>query len=61
MSSGGNREYVPGLLRAAAALGVQNFFMEVHPDPDDSPSDGPNMLNLDDFEEVVYDITVHSR
>jgi 2-dehydro-3-deoxyphosphooctonate aldolase (KDO 8-P synthase) len=55
-SSGGNRDYVPGLCRAASALGVTNFFLEVHPDPDNAPSDGPNMLRLDDFEKVVKDI-----
>ena len=55
-SSGGNRNYVPGLTRAASALGVSNFFLEVHPDPDNAPSDGPNMLKLEDFEKVVYDI-----
>lgn len=55
-SSGGNRDYVPGLARAAAAMGVSNFFLEVHADPDNAPSDGPNMLRLDDFEKVVADI-----
>lgn len=55
-SSGGNRDYVPGLARAASALGVQNFFLEVHPNPDSAPSDGANMLHLDDFESVVEDI-----
>jgi len=55
-SSGGNRDYVPGLLRAASALGVRDFFIETHPDPDNAPSDGPNMLRLDDFEKVVKDI-----
>jgi 2-dehydro-3-deoxyphosphooctonate aldolase (KDO 8-P synthase) len=55
-SSGGNRDYVPGLLRAASAMGVSNFFIETHPDPDNAPSDGPNMLRLDDFEKVVKDI-----
>lgn len=55
-SSGGNREYVPGLLRAASAMGVTNFFLEVHPDPDNAPSDGPNMLKLSDFEKVVKEI-----
>ena len=55
-SSGGNRDYVPGLARAASAMGVSNFFLEVHPDPDDAPSDGPNMIRLDDFDEVVDDI-----
>ena len=52
-SSGGNREYVPYLLRAAASVGVENFFMEVHEEPDKSPSDGPNILHLEDFEGVL--------
>ena len=55
-SSGGNRSYVPGLARAASALGIRNFFLEVHADPDNAPSDGPNMLKLDDFEDVVKQI-----
>ena len=59
-SSGGNRDYVPGLARAASALGVSNFFLEVHDDPDNAPSDGPNMLKLDDFEDVVKQIKVVS-
>lgn len=54
--SGGNRDYVPGLARAAAALGVTNFFLEVHSDPEMAPSDGPNMLHIEDFEKVVHDI-----
>jgi 2-dehydro-3-deoxyphosphooctonate aldolase (KDO 8-P synthase) len=59
-SSGGNRAYVPGLARSAAALGITNFFLEVHADPDNAPSDGPNMLHLKDFEEVVDDIHRYS-
>lgn len=59
-SSGGNREYVPGLARAASALGVQNFFVEVHTDPDHAPSDGPNMLKIEDFESVVDQIVRHN-
>jgi 2-dehydro-3-deoxyphosphooctonate aldolase (KDO 8-P synthase) len=55
-SSGGDRNYVPGLCRAAAALGVNNFFLEVHPNPDAAPSDGPNMLRLEDFEDTVKQI-----
>ena len=55
-SSGGNRDYVPGLARAGSALGITSFFLEVHPMPDDLPSDGPNMLRLDDFEQVVDDL-----
>lgn len=59
-SSGGNREYVPGLCRAASALGVRNFFLEVHPNPDDAPSDGPNMIKLENFEDVIDDINRYS-
>jgi 2-dehydro-3-deoxyphosphooctonate aldolase (KDO 8-P synthase) len=55
-SSGGDRSYVPGLCRAASALGVNNFFLEVHPDPDSSPSDGSNMIYLKDFEKIVKQI-----
>lgn len=52
-SSGGNRDYVPYLARAGAALGISSFFIEVHPDPDNAPSDGPNMLKLEDFAETI--------
>jgi 2-dehydro-3-deoxyphosphooctonate aldolase (KDO 8-P synthase) len=59
-SSGGNRDYVPGLARSGAALGITNFFLEVHPNPDIAPSDGPNMLKLEDFEDTVKQIKVVS-
>ena len=59
-SSGGNRGYVPGLSRAASAMGITDFFLEVHADPDNAPSDGPNMLHLKDFEGVVDDIHRYS-
>ena len=59
-SSGGNRKYVPHLSRAGAALGITSFFLEVHPYPDSAPSDGPNMLHLKDFENVVRDIVKYS-
>ena len=59
-SSGGNRDYIPGLARASSALGITDFFIEVHADPDNAPSDGPNMLRLDNFEEVVRDIISYS-
>jgi 2-dehydro-3-deoxyphosphooctonate aldolase (KDO 8-P synthase) len=59
-SSGGNRDYVPGLCRAGSALGIRDFFLEVHDDPDNAPSDGPNMLHLDNFERVVNDIVSYS-
>ena len=55
-SSGGNREYVPDLCRAGAALGISSFFLEVHPDPDNAPSDGPNMITLDNFNSVIDNI-----
>jgi 2-dehydro-3-deoxyphosphooctonate aldolase (KDO 8-P synthase) len=45
-SSGGQREFVPVLARAAVAVGVAAVFMETHPDPDKAPSDGPNMVPL---------------
>jgi 2-dehydro-3-deoxyphosphooctonate aldolase (KDO 8-P synthase) len=59
-SSGGNRNYVAGLTRAASAMGVSNFFLEVHPDPNSSPSDGQNMIELENFEEIVRDIISYS-
>jgi len=59
-SSGGNREYVPGLCRAASALGVSNFFLEVHADPDNAPSDGPNMVKLDQFESIIDQIVKYN-
>ena len=52
-SSGGQREFVPLLARAAVAAGVSGVFMETHPDPDRALSDGPNALPLDLFEPLV--------
>ena len=54
--SSGDSMYVPSMLRAAAALGIQSFFIEVHPDPLSSPSDGDNMLELSKLDEVVEQI-----
>jgi 2-dehydro-3-deoxyphosphooctonate aldolase (KDO 8-P synthase) len=48
-ATGGCRELVEPLARAATAVGVDGLFFEVHPDPDHAPSDGPNMVKLDDF------------
>lgn len=48
-SSGGNRQFVEPLARAAIAIGADGLFLETHPNPQDSPSDGPNMVPLDDF------------
>jgi 2-dehydro-3-deoxyphosphooctonate aldolase (KDO 8-P synthase) len=52
-SSGGEREYVPVLARAAVAVGVAGVFIETHPDPDRAPSDGPNMVPLAEFEGLI--------
>src|SRR6201992_249714 len=52
-SSGGEREFVPVLARAAVAVGVAGVFIETHPDPDHAPSDGPNMVPLREFEELI--------
>jgi len=52
-TSGGQREFVPVLARAAVSIGVAAVFMETHPDPDNAPSDGPNMVPLDQFEAMV--------
>ena len=52
-TSGGQREFVPVLARAAVAVGVAALFIETHPDPDNAPSDGPNMVPLKDFEALI--------
>jgi 2-dehydro-3-deoxyphosphooctonate aldolase (KDO 8-P synthase) len=52
-SSGGQREFVAVLARAAVAVGVAGLFIEAHPDPDRAPSDGPNMIALRDFEPLL--------
>jgi 2-dehydro-3-deoxyphosphooctonate aldolase (KDO 8-P synthase) len=52
-TSGGEREFVPVLARAAVAVGVAGVFIETHPDPDHAPSDGPNMVPLCEFEGLV--------
>lgn len=52
-STGGNREYVFPLLKAAISVGIDAVFAEVHPDPDNAPCDGPNMLKLDDLTKVL--------
>ncbi|NLO73412.1 MAG: 3-deoxy-8-phosphooctulonate synthase [candidate division WS1 bacterium] len=51
--SGGQREFVPPLLRAAVATGLDGLFLEVHPDPDRAPCDGPNMLPLTELRRVL--------
>ena len=55
-SSGGEREFVPVLARAAVAVGVAGVFIETHPDPENAASDGPNMVPLRDFEALVKNL-----
>lgn len=54
--SGGDRTMVPHLARAATAVGVAGVFMEVHDDPDNAASDGPNAVRLEDLEDVISSI-----
>ena len=51
--TGGNREFVPAMALAAKAFGATGYFFEVHPNPDNALSDGPNMLMLDNLESVI--------
>jgi 2-dehydro-3-deoxyphosphooctonate aldolase (KDO 8-P synthase) len=60
-STGGQREFVPTLARAAVAVGVAAVFAETHPDPDKAPSDGPNMIPLRQFEAFVADLLAIDR
>jgi len=60
-ASGGQREFVPVLARAAVAIGVAAVFMETHQDPDSAPSDGPNMVPLDRLEEVLAALIAFDR
>jgi 2-dehydro-3-deoxyphosphooctonate aldolase (KDO 8-P synthase) len=60
-STGGQREYVPVLARAALAVGVAAVFMECHPDPDNAPSDGPNMVRLADLPALLDTFVAFDR
>jgi 2-dehydro-3-deoxyphosphooctonate aldolase (KDO 8-P synthase) len=60
-SSGGQREFVPVLARAAVAVGVAGVFIETHEDPDHAPSDGPNMVPLRDFEALIARLMAFDR
>lgn len=59
--SGGEREFVPVLARAAVAVGVAGVFIETHQDPDKAPSDGPNMLALKDMEPLLRTLVEFDR
>jgi 3-deoxy-8-phosphooctulonate synthase len=56
-ATGGNREYVEPLAKAAVAAGADALFFEVHPNPDNALSDGPNMVKLSEFEELLERVT----
>jgi len=52
-TSGGQREFAPILARAACSIGVSAVFIETHQDPDNAPSDGPNMIQIDEMENLI--------
>ncbi len=60
-SSGGDRRMVPVLARAAVAVGVAGVFIETHEDPDNAPSDGPNMVPLDQMEALLAKLMQFDR
>jgi len=60
-SSGGNRDMAPYVARAAVAAGVAAVFMETHQDPDNAPSDGPNMIRIKDLGAIVADLVAIDR
>ena len=53
---GGQREFVKYLSRAATAIGIASVFLETHQDPDNAPSDGPNMIPLSELENIIHEI-----
>lgn len=55
-TTGGDRRFIPSMALAAKAFGANGFFFEVHPDPDNALSDGPNMLQSDKLEELIKEI-----
>jgi len=60
-TSGGQREFVPVLARAAVAVGVAAVFMEVHEDPDKAPSDGPNMVKMKDLPKLLESLMAFDK
>jgi 2-dehydro-3-deoxyphosphooctonate aldolase (KDO 8-P synthase) len=60
-SSGGDRRMVPVLARAAVAVGVAGVFIETHEDPDNAPSDGPNMVPLDRLEPLLIKLLAFDK
>jgi len=60
-TSGGERQYVPLLARAATTAGIAGMFIEAHPDPDNAPSDGPNMIAFKDLEALIRSIMAYDK
>ena len=60
-ASGGQREFAPVMARAAVAVGVAAVFIETHEDPDNAPSDGPNMIPLDRMPRLVAELMAFDR
>lgn len=60
-TTGGERKYVPVLARAAVAVGVAMVFLETHQDPDNAPSDGPNMVQIDEMEKLLENLQAFDR
>lgn len=60
-SSGGQREFAPVMARAAVSLGIAGVFIETHEDPDNSPSDGPNMIYLKDMPQLISSLMAFDR
>ena len=60
-SSGGQREFAPVMARAAVSLGIAAVFIETHEDPDNAPSDGPNMIPLDRMEALISSLMAFDR
>jgi 2-dehydro-3-deoxyphosphooctonate aldolase (KDO 8-P synthase) len=60
-SSGGDRRHVPVLARAAVAVGVAGVFIETHQDPDNAPSDGPNMIPIDNLPALIETLMALDR
>lgn len=60
-ASGGDRRMAPALARAAVSLGIAGVFLETHPEPDSAPSDGPNMIRLDDMPALIADLAAFDQ
>ena len=54
--SGGQREHIPSLSKAAISIGVAGLFLETHNDPDNAPSDGPNMINIKELKNLLIQL-----